>query len=102
MKKYVVPIVAVLAVVLVTFSGDAVADTCNINRGELYRGDDGFWRLPFSNGCNDTVFVTVTYKGRRPGVCIGAHSSGEVTLYYGENEPDGPIDWEARYSNCGG
>jgi hypothetical protein len=103
--------VAILSVALTPFlhlrpasRGTVVyaAQQCLVKRGQLYKGKDSFWRLPFSNECSKTVFVTVKYKGTRPGVCIAGNSTGEVTLYYGDNPPDAPIDWEVQYSNCNG
>src|ERR1700736_351444 len=94
--------ISLLVCVILTLVIKAASGDCLVTASPLYRGSDGFWRLPFANGCNDTVFVTVTYKGRRPGACIPPHSSREVTLYFGDNEPDSPISWDAQYSNCGG
>jgi hypothetical protein len=100
-RLYVIGLAVVLMSCVPAFQAGAEG-TCYVRRGNLYRSTDGFWRLPFSNGCNYSVFVTVHYQGRSPGVCVGAGGSAEIVLYYGSEEPDAPITWEAEPSKCGG
>ena len=75
-----------------------------VTRGQIYRDqNDGCSKISFSNGGNDAVFVTVHYRGASPGVCIRSHSSGEVTLYCGGNEPNAAVSIDVQHSStCAG